>query len=328
MADPKLKLNDVLDIHLAHQHITPLSDLLGDGYLYLQNPVIKNMRDAALRLGLVFTNQGRADYATMSHIGLINTLTSGSYPYNPNYQTIAQVEDLNPHEFYFSEITPYTQMVTILHHEAHALAYRLFRQESIDTSTRLGERKFVTSLLLGESFAVMCECISKYYAVSPSHEAILGLHARNYLPNLKLFRESLATSVGILGHHRSGKLICLSYLLWNFLYTRVEMDDLERMLDLCGARLPRSRKSAKTLLTLSQQCFHIPDNFRVNIAEFYFRLHGLNRRISALTAFDPLKFVERENFFAQGLDQLIEFSEAGVCSSSISILDELGYPRK
>jgi hypothetical protein len=298
-----VSLKDFVEAHRRYQDATPFTGIIGDGFLYTQNPVYRSIRDVATSLGMKYVLGDQFDYVTCAHAALPKILETATASYIPNSPAFIKIEEACPGMFPLAHI-PQIRPLFLLHESAHFIAYRAFEQGSMSLKSDTGQRDYVFATLLGESFATTCESVSIHFAVDDLHREFHRLNTNNYIKDKQDYPRLVSRGIDCLGFEAMLKLVAIGFLFWNFGFDQLTAKGLTTVLKLCGVRKEPGPEQRKALLELVNASFAIPNEFRVQVADFYFKYVGIHRNIHELLRFNFLEKLAKEPEWLTRLDAL------------------------
>jgi hypothetical protein len=279
-----------------------LRESLGDGFLYLQNPYVRRIRDAALGAGFRYTLSDPESYFGFPLIHLDTILGTRRIPYRPSFPALVHLEASRPGFFKLSDLRQNRPAPSyLLHESAHAVAFRELFGRPRDVAAALREPEALVKLMLGESYAMTAE----YFAAC----AVSGsLHAWFFSISSYRRRTQKKKAVGELIERLGFRPVCravvLAFLYNNFLVERLDRRRFERLVGLAGLPkltpvLARKLKSALNgLMVMSPE-------FRYDTARLFLTMFGRSRDIRRELAADPLELITRDPSVAPAVERLV-----------------------
>lgn len=284
-------LADLVRAHERWSKAPALRRSFGDGFLYAHSTIHRNVRDAVVARGYLFTREDFCDYRALSLTALPAILRRKQIPYLDNATPLVRIEERCPRVFDVETMLVPAKNC-LLHESTHCLADATFARLP-------GERGIVLRAILGEALANTAERISNY-------ETRGGVH--RWFHNLSSFqeasprprREPLRRALQALPPKVVFKALFFSFMHASFLYKRLGREELARVKDHIGGE-------ARHVLPLFREGLGLSIDFRVRTQELYFRFHHrLDRSIFELTDFDFVEELERHPRVLAEVDALAE----------------------
>jgi hypothetical protein len=231
-----MKLKKILVEHHRCKPPGHLSDNLGDGYLIQYNSVFRNIRKAALDAGVRFVSQRFEGYDVLPLVQLPKILESKMVPYAPNVQVLDEIETQFPDHFQLGQLPP-LKANYVMHESAHVLARKIRVRHlgdlKIDFSagpskTLVSERRLALAILIEEAFANTTESLLSLASTNTVHDQFVLKNA--YVHETPEMRKFLRNAVSRFGIVPVFKLVLLSFVHANFLKTKLNPKELDRVL--------------------------------------------------------------------------------------------------
>jgi hypothetical protein len=279
-----------------------LLESLGDGYLYLHNPFVRRIRDAALGAGFRYTLADPEAYFGFPLIHLDTILRTRRIPYRPSFPALLHLEASRPGFFELSDLRQNRPAPSyLLHESAHAVAFHELFGRPRDVALALSQKDSLVKLMLGESFAMTAE----YFAAC----AVSGsLHAWFFSISSYRRRTQKKKAVGALIERLGFQPVCravlLSFLYNNFLVDRLDKKRFGRLLLSAGLEklpVPRARELRAALNGLMRMSYE----FRYDTAKLFLTMFGRSRNIRRELAADPLDLLAGDPHVAPAVERLV-----------------------
>jgi hypothetical protein len=332
----ELTLYRILSAHDSCRHLSELPLVLGDGYLYSNNRVFRNVRDVVKRLGYQFTDQDFCNYRTIPFMALPEILKQRRIPYQDTVSGLQLIERNRPGAVRVSDLDAKLRN-PILHESGHCIAERILPAFQ-ETKGITGLQAQVARMLASESFAIIAEvvawtsCQSLLDRFFFNHSSYISATPwGNWHKNLNFIREC----AGIYGYELIFKLVYFSCLHEQFLIENVGPLEFRRVLEF----IVPDQKFAKSDLLRLRRVFYLyysgnghasqrptAVRFRKMTANFYFTYTlGLNGSLEQFLDFDFMTIFENSSSLRGRLDLMVEFTELGLSgprSDAITLLAE------
>ena len=264
---------------------------MGDGFLYLNNPFFRRVRDASLAAGFRFTLVDPGAYYGFPLVHLDTILSRRQIPYRPSFTALEHLEERRPGFFTLADLQKNRPTPNyLLHESAHAVAFQALFGRPRDVGAALSEPGSLVKLMLGESFAMTAE----YFAAC----AVRGQpHAWFFSISSYRHRTQKKKAVGELlerhGFDFVGRAVLLAFLYNNFLVDRLDRRQLAALADAADPRVAR-RLSPSALRQLGSSLSGLmvmSPEFRYDTSRLFLSMFGRSRNIRRELSADPLSLL-------------------------------------
>ncbi len=254
---------------------------LGDGYLLQHNKVFRRIRQKALSLGFVYSDDINPDYIAFPMGQLEKILNTKTIPYVNNVTTLKNLNQHSKTPLEWDHIVDNLKPNYVFHESSHAVA-RSFSFKATDLPRQL------MVMLIEESFANTCE----FFAIADAQEMThkLFLEVNSYFTVFE-DRTNLKKALEKHGSTSVFKFMLLCYLHSNFLNDRLHENDFKKIFELSRFELP---SEAHVFKNLAQNAFALNARFRYTTTEMYLRLNGLEASVKQALSFDYLKLIKTD----------------------------------
>lgn len=287
-----MKLTQLLKIHTEYLNPESLNTNLGDGYLYKNNSIYRNIRQLIQSKKINLSHQPNLAYQALPLAELQNILTEKTIPYFDNVTYLNLLDQKRRDIFYWDEVVDQVKKNNLLHESCHAV----FHDEILNLPAT-NETLKMLNMLLEESLANTCELLSIKDVHNATHRIFHEMNSYNsvYEERGRLNQILDQTSGSFLF-----KFTFLSYLCSNYLLSEVTEKQLDQMFKLCL----KNEKSAKTEQALKEHrrnirailkiTFALNPRFREVTTAFYAKLNNINTPLNTLLKFDFLEHLNNE----------------------------------
>ncbi len=284
-----IRLQEVIELQRRCHGSARLAKSVGDGYLYLNNPFFRRIRDATLRAGFRFTLEDERGYFGFPLIHLDSLLCSRKIPYRPSLTGLLHLEASRPGFFTLADLHKNRPAPNyLLHESAHAVAFHALFGRPTDVAAALSEPDSLAALMLGEAFAMT----SEYFAAC----AVQGrLHGWFFSVSSYRHRTQRKRAVGELlsehGFDFVGRCVMLAFFYNNFLVDRLSPKLVEKLSHYAEPAVARGLKPAelgKLGRALNGLMLMNPE-FRYDTARLFLTMFGRSRNIRRELSADPLQ---------------------------------------
>jgi hypothetical protein len=282
-----------------------LAESVGDGFLYLQNPFVRRIRDAALDAGFRFTLADDGAYYGFPLIHLDTILSRRKIPYRPSFTALCHLEERRPGFFTLADLQKNRPAPNyLLHESAHAVAFRTLFGRPKDVAGTLSEPSALVKLMLGESFAMTAE----YFAAC----AVRGsTHAWFFSISSYRRRTQKKKAVGQLlerhGFDFVGRAVLLAFLYNNFLVDRLDRRQLATLADAADQKVARRLTPAalRQLGTTLSGLMVMDPEFRYDTSRLFLTMFGRSRNIRRELGADPLALLAADDAAQAAVPELV-----------------------
>jgi hypothetical protein len=282
---------------------------VGDGFLYLRNPFVRRVRDAALAAGFRYSLADPEGYFGFPLIHLDTILRTRRIPYRPSFSALVHLERSRPGFFTLADLTQNRPAPNyLLHESAHAVAFDALFGRPRDVKRALSEPAALVKVMLGESFAMTAE----YFAACAVNGA---LHAWFFSISSYRRRTQKKKTIGELIEELGFEPVCRAVLLAvlynNFLVDSLDATRFRRLLVAAGLADLRPVESKKLRSALNGVMVMSPE-FRYDTARLFLTMFGRSRNIRRELSADPLELLGRDPKAQAAIDVLVAvLSSAG-----------------
>ena len=272
VADPDIRLLDLVELDAGSHHEEGLQGCLGDSYLCVQNPLFRVVRQQSLRHGCSFVPATDAGYLTAPLLALAEVLDTNTIPYLANRQRICDIVARCPTlRLNLTSLLRLFRRNVVLHESSHCLSQSFLspRRESRIPVSNASEH--VLTLLLSEAFAISLERIGACFAVSQVERALYALNSYvNPGRDSPLLQEAIRTC---------GFSTVLSAGMMAILYFSTHENDLsdeaqESILSLLASIQAVNSTDASMIRIIMKTSFAVNSRFRVETTPLFFEYIG------------------------------------------------------
>jgi hypothetical protein len=282
-----------------------LAESVGDGFLYLQNPFFRRVREAVLAAGFRFTLRDEGAYYGFPLIHLDTLLSSRKIPYRPSFTALTHLEQRRPGFFTLADLQGNRPAPNyLLHESAHAVAFAALFGRPRDVAAALSEPSALVKLMLGESFAMTAE----YFAACAVHGQP---HAWFFSISSYRHRTQKKKAVGELlerhGFDFVGRAVLLAFLYNNFLVDRLDRRQLAALVDAADPRVARrlSPVGLRQLGSTLNGLMVMSPEFRYDTSRLFLSMFGRSRNIRRELSADPLALLAADAKAQAALTNLV-----------------------
>jgi len=301
-----IPLAELLAVHRQFQTPLSLPGNLGDGFLFIHNPVFRNIREEYCRRGFSFTQENLHQYCSFPLMCLDEILDSRKIPYLDNVvwvEKLVSVRDFTLTELKRSEL----KFNYVFHESAHFIAHSVFFGEA-HLKNVPKTKDSLLRILAGEAFANTVEAISASLAQGEIDSYFLDANC-HFRSNEKEVATILRAAKK-LGFEPVFRILFAAFLYSNYMHENLSKRELGRIARF--AKVPERGVGilARIGLQLSEQ-------FRGTTTHFHLIKIGFPVDLAPLLKGDPLEIAASSaiqqdigtlvKLACNRLDQVIEF---------------------
>ena len=304
-----MKLGRLLTEHQKQLETNSLANNFGDGYLYAQNLIFRNIRTAVLKQNFSFSSKHSPLYLALPLSQLEIFLSEKIIPYFDNVSVIQQIHQKLPENLAWDDISDNLKGNHVFHESCHAIARAVTTGTAKDLTLQAKNdpEKMILLRMFEESFANTCELLAVTDAGDAVHRIFFELNS--YVCMFE-DRTQLKTAMKDLGAAGFMKWMWLCYLQANFLKPFFNESSFDKLIYFCFAeKITPAQK--KTLRALSKIAFELNLRFREVTTSFYLRLNGISRPFPQVLQFDAFQKLEKAPDLIKAMDELIQIALQG-----------------
>lgn len=305
-------LHEVLEVHDAWLPARALPGVLGDGYLYANNPFFRDVRELAIGAGFAFSSAPPFPYAMLPLLCLEPIWESRCIPFVENVPALRSVEERAPRRMAFWEVAEFGLKKTATFHESvHCIARTILRQLPPDPSRRAPSRRAVLDALFEESCANASEPVCAALGSTSLHRLFAKLHFYDT-------HDGIGVALEKLGFGDTLRVLVAAYLYSNFLYESVPRKVVERTAQHLIGEEARRALGADALHALFHRAFTLSRDFRVRTTSVSMKLSGHDAPLPELLDFDFASELEPGRRIRTALDAFVWTVERGTFDGAAS----------
>ncbi len=305
MAASAMRLTQLLELQQRCHGRARLAESVGDGYLYLNNPYFRRVRDAVLGAGFRFTLRDERAYFGFPLVHLDSILSSRKIPYRPSFTALQHLEQRRPGFFTLADLQQNRPTPNyLLHESAHAVAFHALFGRPRDVGRALSEPDALAKLMLGESFAMTTEYFAACAVRGQPHGWFFSISSyRHRTQKKKAVGELLERH----GFDFVARAVLLAFLYNNFLVDRLSPRQVERVAEHADPAVARRLTPAarRVLGGALNGLMVMSPEFRYDTARLFLTMFGRSRNIRRELSAEPLDLLERQPAVAARLPRLV-----------------------
>jgi hypothetical protein len=289
-----MPLSELLQLQRRCHGKHRLAESVGDGFLYLNNPFFRRVRDAARGAGFRFSLTDGGGYYGFPLIHLDTILSRREIPYRPSFTALQHLERLRPGFFTLADLQKNRPAPNyLLHESAHAVAFHALFGRPANVAAAFSAPGSLSRLMLSEAFAMTAEYFAACAVQGQPHAWFFSISSyRRRTQKKKAVGELLQRY----GFDFVGRAVLLAFLYNNFLVDRLDKPRLVRLVNLADPAIARRLGSAqlRNLGSTLSGLMQMSPEFRYDTSRLFLTMFGRSRNIRRELARDPLLLLESE----------------------------------
>jgi hypothetical protein len=282
-----------------------LAESVGDGFLYLHNPFVRRVRDAALAAGFRFSLRDDGGYFGFPLIHLDTILRRRVIPYRPSFTALEHLEQSRPGFFTLADLRQNRPAPNyLLHESAHAVAFHALFGRPTDVRAAFAAPSALVKLMLGESFAMSAEYFAACAVQGQPHAWLFSISSyRRRTQKKKAVGELLERY----GFGFVGRAVLLAFLYNNFLVDRLGKAQLSRLVYEADAAVARrlSPSALRELGSTLNGLMVMSPEFRYDTSRLFLTMFGRSRNIRRELSADPLLLLGADPKASRAVSRLV-----------------------
>lgn len=278
---------------------------MGDGFLYLHNPFVRRIRDAALGAGFRFSLSDDGGYFGFPLIHLDTILRRRIIPYRPSFTALEHLEQSRPGFFTLADLRQNRPAPNyLLHESAHAVAFHALFGRPRDVHAAFSEPTSLVRLMLGEAFAMSAEYFAACAVQGEPHAWLFSISSYRRRTQKK---KAVGALLERYGFDFVGRAVLLAFLYNNFLVDRLSKAQLSRLLHSADAAVARRLPAAalRELGSTLNGLMVMSPEFRYDTSRLFLTMFGRSRNIRRELSRDPLELLAADSRAGSSVSRLI-----------------------
>lgn len=285
---------EALDIHNSFAPEASHPDILGDGFLLEKNPIYRNIKSFALRIGSQYI-EAYPEYLLLPFHELPRIVAEKRIPYVPSARLMKNVENARP-EVFASEDLPMPESYH-LHEAAHVIAEHFLKKITLG-----GSQEKILKAMLAESFANTVDALSCMAADDEIHYFFIKQNC--YMHPQKTVIKAMNTLSATMGFRFTFMLTFFTYLQANFLARPLSKKAIADLIKGYATEFKMSTKLQKDMRTVCALGEKLDPLFRVTTTGNYFKQQGFEGELHVLLSFPFMKVFAGNRGFGEAVDAL------------------------
>ena len=278
-----IRVRDLIELQRRSHGPKRIRDSLGDGFLYLENPFFRRVRDAALARGFRFTAEDPGSYFGFPLTSLDLVLQKRRIPYRRSFPALVALEDSRPGFFSLADLRANRpQPNYVLHEAAHGIAFHELFGRPRNAREAMSDPDALVRVMLGEAFAMTAEYFAACAVRGTEHAWLFSINSYRRRTQKK---KAIGELIDSLGFAQVAWAVLAAFLYNNFLVDRLTARQLDRIV--------RTR-SAKRLRAALNGLMVMDPEFRRDTARLFLSAHGYPRDVERVLAEDPMDLLDRD----------------------------------
>ena len=282
-----------------------LAESVGDGFLYLNNPFFRRIRDATLGAGFRFTLEDEGAYYGFPLIHLDTILSRRKIPYRPSFTALEHLEARRPGFFTLADLQKNRPAPNyLLHESAHAVAFQALFGRPKDVAAALSEPSALVKLMLGESFAMTAEYFAACAVSGQPHAWLFSISSYRRRTQKK---QAVGQLLERHGFDFVGRAVLLAFLYNNFLVDRLDRRQLGALADAADPAIARrlTPASLRQLGSALNGLMQMDPEFRYDTSRLFLSMFGRSRNIRRELSADPLGLLAASSHAQAAVPRLV-----------------------
>lgn len=289
-------LKDVLAFHHSYPADHSHRDILGDGYLMRSNPVYRNVKLSALKMGCEYV-EAYPRYLLLPFHELQKIVATKKVPYVPAAKLMEEVENARPETFTLGEV-PMPESYH-LHESAHVIADQIVGA----VKTKTPEERILQSILC-ESFANTVDALACVPAVDDMH--LYFISQNSYMkPQMKVM-QAMSRLNEALGFRFVFMLTYLTYVHANFLTAPMKSKSVKELAAEYASEAKLTPKLLKDCQTVCALGDKLDPQFRILTTGNYLKMEGFEGEVYDLLNFDFRAILKKNPDFMKAIHSLAD----------------------
>lgn len=286
-----IHLRDLLQLQRRCHGKNRLAESVGDGFLYLNNPFFRRIRDAALAAGFGYRLGDVGAYSGFPLVHLDTILSRRQIPYKPSLTALEHLEACRPGFFTLADLQKNRPAPNyLLHESAHAVAFQALFGRPKSVAAAFSEPPALVKLMLGESFAMASEYFAACAVQGRAHAWFFSISSYRHRTQKK---KAVGELIADYGFDFVARAILLAFLYNNFLIDRLSRRQLQALVAVADPSVGRRMTPAASRrlgAALSGLMVMSPE-FRYDTSRLFLAMFGRSRNIRRELAADPLELL-------------------------------------
>ncbi len=298
-----MKLSELIRLQERCHGPACLERSVGDGYLYVNNPFFRRVRDAALGAGFRFSTRDPGGYFGFPLLGLDKVLESRQIPFRDNLTALEQLEAFRPGFFGLRDLTENRPTPNYtLHEAAHAVAYHeAFGKRCVREA--FTDPKALLLVITGEAFAMTAEYLAACAVQGPVAGWLFSINSYRRRTQAK---RPIGELIGNLGQPRVIWALLGAFVQSNFLRDTLSRRELQHIMAHCpeGSSADLQAEFGKLRSSVARAMQMSPE-FRYETARLFLTKFGYPRKIENLLGVDPFQSFRADGAYWKVFDRLV-----------------------
>ncbi len=289
-SDIAKNVSDLVSSHLKFQNQTNLKMSIGDGYLYVKNPIFRKIREQVTILGGKFTDRvNLKNYLICPHLSYNEISKYRQIPFIKNASALFEIQKLQ-------ENLPIHKIIEIkknkiLHESAHLYANSIVFKNFSRSDSIENEKEFVFLSLISESFASACETIGQIYISDSIYRWIYKQNSNDFGCECNNYHQLLITISKKFGNRFLFNIALWSFFFWNNRHTNIASSKIIQIASFFFPSNSLTTEDKSIIIEFSKYHFLVKNRFRNEVANLYFYTAGIKTSIA------DLLLKESKNYF-------------------------------
>jgi hypothetical protein len=297
----QLTVHEILELHHSVNNTSVLAKSIGDGFLFANNSLYRNIRKDYLKRGFTLTTEDFCHYVSMPFLSLDEILKQKKVPYFDNVTPIEFIEKTHPKLFKCEEIIkPKTNHV--LHESSHCLAEEYLKSVNTNVQHLSREQNITLKMIMAEAFANAVESVCNSW--NTTAQLRLFYEMNSYIIHYKKINQALTETIDLIGLKNTFALVYLSYFVSNCLQNEISQSNLNKLVSsYFEPQVTELILKNKCATRLFNHAFELSMDFRLQTTGFYCQMRGLKADIFQLVNIDLVQLATKTQVIQTFLKQ-------------------------
>ena len=289
-----MHFSEILEIQEAYRHAGSHDDILGDGFLLQSNPIYRNIKTFALKIGCQYI-EAYPEYLLLPFHELPRIVESRKIPYIPSARLMKDVERGRPGLF-ATEDLPMPESYH-LHEAAHVIAEHFLKDVKLSSP-----QERILKALMAESFANTIDALACVSAADDIHYFFIKQNCYMF-PHKKII-QAMNNLIETMGFRFTFMLTFFTYLNANFLTKPLSKKSVQELIERYAPDAKTSVKLQRDIRTVCGIGEKLDPLFRVTTTGNYLKQQGFEGEIQDLLHFPFMKIFAKNREFGKAAEGL------------------------
>ncbi len=298
-------IQNCIEIHNQFAKCTPLSNTLGDGFMYQTSPIFKRVRDLLTAQNYTFKNElceETNEFFLTQLFQLDKIYFEKKLFARHNYQALMKIALKFPDkDITLPEITTLECYSALLHESVHCLCQQYFGWASLDVKNQPDPEKFFQELITAESMAISTEFLACIPYSNTAERSLAYMNSLGYINaedelSFKQFQK-------LFGFETAVDWLFRGYFASNYFYEAVALPPgvAKTFRNKELAQDPRYAALTEAVMNIG---FRVNKPFRQHTAQTFFKLVGVEGGLKNAMTFDIYKTLQDGSYVMKAAKEI------------------------